>query len=100
MELVNGYETKTTFFEDFTIADKFGIDAIKDTYNRAFNEWKGDYVYLTELVLVLNHKIWEYFGKGNEEYAKIYDELWKKTDEYAYENLKGEELTYYFEITD
>lgn len=26
--------------EDFSIADVFGVDAIKDTYSRAFEEWK------------------------------------------------------------
>lgn len=26
-----GYESFTTFFEDFTIAEKFGVDAVKDT---------------------------------------------------------------------
>ena len=57
---MNGYTTITTFWQDFSIADKFGIDAIKDTFNRAFNEWKGNYQYLTELVLVLNWKVWEY----------------------------------------
>lgn len=36
--IMTGYEPKTTFWEDFSTADKFGIDAIKETYNRAFNE--------------------------------------------------------------
>ena len=36
---VNGYETFTTFWQDFTIADRFGVSAIKDTFKRAFNEW-------------------------------------------------------------
>ena len=31
--IVNGYEMKTTFWNDFTIADAFGINAIKDTFN-------------------------------------------------------------------
>ncbi len=53
----------TTFWQDFTIADKFGKDAVLDTYRRAFEEWKGDYRYLTELVMVLNHKIWEHYEK-------------------------------------
>ena len=35
-----GYEVFTTFWDDFTIADSFGISAIKDTYKRAFEEWK------------------------------------------------------------
>lgn len=36
---MNGYEFKTTFWIDFTIADQFGLEAVKDTYERAFNEW-------------------------------------------------------------
>ena len=50
----NGYEVKTTFWEDFSIAERFGLSAIQDTFNRAFKEWKEDYEFLTELVLVLN----------------------------------------------
>ena len=52
----NGYELQTTFWNDFSIADRFGLSAVQDTFNRAFEEWKEDYKYLTELVLVLNHK--------------------------------------------
>ena len=90
----------TTFPMDFTIADKFGIGAIKDTFNRAFNEWKGDYRYLTHLVIALNHKIWEWHEKGNQAYAKLYNELWEKADGYACDNLKGDELSYFYKETD
>ena len=51
----NGYELQTTFWEDFSIADRFGLSAIQDTFKRAFEEWKNNYKYLTELILVLNH---------------------------------------------
>ena len=40
-----GYDLMTTFWEDFSIADKYGIAGVKDTYRRAFNEWKDDYEY-------------------------------------------------------
>lgn len=96
---LNGYETQTTFWDDFTIADKFGISAVKDTFNRAFNEWKKDYKYLTELVLVLNHKIWQWYEK-NEELARVYNDLWEQADTYAVNNLKGEELSYFYNILD
>ena len=86
---VHGYETITTFWEDFSIADAFGESAIRDTYNRAFNEWKQNYKYLTELVMVLNWKIWQYHGK-NEQIAQVYNKLWEQADLYACENLKGE----------
>lgn len=90
----------TTFQMDFTIADRFGVEAIQDTYNRAFNEWKGDYKYLTALVMVLNHKIWEHYEKNNDEYAQLYDKLWRETDDYALDNLKDKELEYYLNILD
>lgn len=94
-----GYKQITTFFSDFSIADAFGTDAIKDTYKRAFKEWKSNYKYLTELVLVLNWKIWQWNGK-NDLYAELYNDLWAKTDEWACENLKGDELSYFYRTTD
>lgn len=99
VEVMTGYRPFTTFYEDFSIADNFGPNAIKDTYKRAFRSWKTDYKYLTELVMVLNWKIWEHHGH-NEEYAKIYDELWRKADAWAMNNLKDEELTYFIRTTD
>lgn len=93
-------EDFTTFNIDFTIADKFGVNAIIDTYERAFNEWKNDYKYLTFLVLNLNHKIWEHYEKHNDEYATLYDKLWRQADEYAIDHLKGDELHYYISVLD
>lgn len=95
----NGYKLQTTFWDDFTIADRFGLSAIKDTYKRAFNEWKNDYKYLTELVLVLNHKIWQYHEK-HPEVATLYNSLWEKTDLYAMDNLKEDELSYFLRVID
>lgn len=93
------YDFKTTFWTDFSIADRYGIPAIRDTYSRAFEEWKDNYIYLTELVMVLNWKIWQWYGKI-EEFAEIYNELWEITDMYAMENLHGEEMNYFIRITD
>lgn len=94
-----GYKQITTFFEDFSIADNFGVGAIQDTFKRAFKEWRTDYKYLTELVMVLNWKIWQWRGK-NERYALLYNGLWQQADEWACENLKGEELSYFYRTTD
>lgn len=90
----------TTFWQDFTIADRFGEDAVKDTYRRAFAEWKSNYRYLTELVMVLNWKIWDHYEKNNKELASLYNELWIKADNYTLDNLKDDELTYFLTITD
>lgn len=58
-----------------------------------------NYKYLTELILVLNHKIWQHY-KAAPEMAKLYNTLWMQADQYAIENLKGSELEYYYEVTD
>ena len=91
---------ENTFFMDFSIADVFGANAVKDTYKRAFNEWKGDYKMLTALVVTLNHKIWQHYEAGNNKLALVYDELWKKADQYACDTLKDDELKYFLEVTD
>lgn len=97
--LQNGYETKTTFWEDFSIADRFGISAVKDTYKRAFAEWKTNTTYITELTIVLNHKIWQYY-QHNDTLARVYDELWRECDNWCCNNLKGDDLSYYYCTTD
>lgn len=94
-----GYTPQTTFWEDFSIADPFGLDAVQDTFNRAFSEWKSDYIYLTELVLVLNWKIGQHY-KSNENLARLYSELWQQADAYACDNLEGDELQYFYRTTD
>lgn len=99
MAEIFGYEPITTFWQDFTIADQFGEDAVVDTYNRVFEDWKDDYKYLTELVIVLNHKIW-YHVNTNEKLANTYDKLWKLADKYAVDTLKGDELMYYMRTID
>ena len=99
IELLTGYKPFTTFYEDFSIADAFGMTAVKDTYERAFAEWKSDYKYLTEFIMVLNWKIYEHY-EHNDKYANLYNDLWMKSDEWAQENLTGEALEYYYRITD
>ena len=96
---MSGYQPKTTFWLDFTIAEHFGENAIKDTFNRAFKEWKTDIVYLTELVMVLNWKMWMW-DNTNDDLSKLYFDLWGKADLWCMENLKGEDKSYYIKTLD
>ena len=100
IEQMTGYKPCTTFYEDFSIADAFGISAIKDTYRRGLKTAKLlGYMELTEFVMVLNWKIWEHY-ENNENYGKTYDELWRKASVEAEKTLKGEELKYYYKTID
>ena len=59
IEAFNGYKPITSFWTDFSIADRFGVKGIKETFNNIFDEWKDNCKYLTGLVLVLKHKMWQ-----------------------------------------
>ena len=98
-ELQPGYKRCSTFAEDFAIADSFGKEAVKDTFNRAFNEWKDRPKMMAEMALVLNHNIWRYH-ETDPELAKVYDACWKQTDGYCIEHYKGDDLDYYYKVTD
>ena len=87
------------FMQDFTIADHFGIKAIKDTYRRAFAEWKDNVEYFASLVMTLNHQIWNWYER-NEEYGRTYNELWMKAHRYGSKHFTGKDAEYYFRFLD
>jgi len=95
---------KTTFAQDFPIAVRFGEKAVRDTYDRAFKEWHTNVRYITALTVILNHLIWYFYDKsgGNQDdpMAKLFNELWRKCDDWCCENLKGDDLAYFYRVTD
>ena len=94
------YECKTTFWEEFSIAEHFGEEAIRDAYKRAKAEWSTDRIYGTELSLVLNHKCWYWYEKQDMRLSQLYGTLWEEYHDWVLENWKGEDLGYYLRITD
>ena len=98
-ELKPDYKRCSTFAADFAIADSFGKEAVKETFDRAFNEWKDRPKMMAEMALVLNHNIWRYH-ETDPELAKVYDECWKQADEYCMEHYKGDDLDWYIRVTD
>jgi hypothetical protein len=96
-----GHETHTTFYSDFTIADLTGGEkAVRDTYKRARKAWESDIKYLTELVMVLNHKCWEHNDAENYAMSMVYQELWEELHDWCLDNLKDDDLSYYLQTTD
>lgn len=98
-----GYKQKTTFWQDFTIAEAFGLEAVIDTCTRAFNEWKINHEYITELVLVLNHKGWQHYNDAGgtcTPMAEAYFALYYEVSDWCQEHLEGDELEYFYKVTD
>ena len=98
--LPNGYTMTSTFFEDFQIADKFGVKGVEETFENAFNSWKCNHVYLTELAIVMSNNSIMHYVHGHMELSKTYTELYRKIDTYCMDNLKSEELQFYLKATD
>lgn len=97
---VCGYQPISTYYTDFGIAEWYGADAIRDTYNNAISNWGSDIKWVTEIVMVLNWKIWEHYYSGNEQMAKFYDSLWRQSVDYVFEHFSGDDITYYLRTTD
>ena len=90
----------TTSFNDLTIAEAFGVSAIKNTCNNLFKEFKNNYKYLTELYMVYNWKIWQHYEKKNNELVKFYTKKWDDLYAYVCEHFTKEQLHYFYKITD
>ena len=97
---VESERPSSIFYADFSVAEHYGTNGISDTYRRAFDSWKNNVKMFTELVAVLNHKLWFWYEAGVEEYAKLYDKLWKEADEYGNDHFKGDDAKHYFLVLD
>ena len=94
-----GFEFQTTFWEEFSISDKYGSQGVVEHYKVVFDQWKNNVKFLTELVLVLNLKIASWF-QVDDTLGRTYETLWKITDSWALDTLKGDDLHYYLKALD
>jgi hypothetical protein len=99
LEKMLNYKFESSFWEEFSIAEDYGPEGIHHHYDIVFEQYKDNLKYLTELVLVLNIKIFIWYGV-DDTIGKMYDQLWKETDSYALETLKGDDLHYYLSTLD
>lgn len=95
------YKMQYTWWMDYSIADKFGMKAVQDTYDRSFKEWRDNRVAMQEMTAVLNWKGWEHYNKdNNSELAKLYFRLWEECYNKCLDHFKGEERAAYWEFLD
>ena len=99
LENMLDYKFESTFWEEFSIAEDYGSEGVKEHYDLVFEQWKDNLKFLTELVLVLNIKIFIWYGV-DDTIGLTYDQLWKETDGYALNTLKGNDLHYYLSTLD
>ena len=94
------YETISTFWSDLSIAEAFGLDSVKDTYERVLESWGRNTEMFTEFVMALNHKSWEHDSRRQTEISQLYADLYYKADEWISVNWDEDARWYYFKMTD
>ena len=110
MNLREDYSRKTTYTSDFSIAEWCvpveGMAAIADTLKNALTNWRDDIEWFAEILLVVNLKSWEHAARHNNEYGKMYSELFYMVqalffDWFDESNPKhSEAMTYYYDYVD
>lgn len=113
-QLGEGLERASSlFYADFMVAIPFGTPALEDTFNRTFYKTAG-FKMVTELAVVMNHMGWQFYSyaesaKRNERPADVqkYDKLsrwffdrYNEVNDWAYGNLKEDEMLFYHSILD
>lgn len=95
------WRPETQAWQSFSIAERISEQEINTVYKRLFKEMKGDYKKLTELVMVLNHKMFQYNEiPGHKRLCELYSNLFEATNKYALKTLKDDQLSYFLQTTD
>ena len=118
---MNGYKRKYTFYSDFSIAEycevyKRDTNAVKNTYRRVEKSWGSSIEAMTEVVMVLNHKMFSFYNKVDSKYMgcseewrkkfiSIYQELFEKCTNFIYKQREKrvyneKDMSYYYQVTD
>lgn len=116
------YEPKYTFYNDLAIAEytqtyQKDKNAIKSTIENLKKNCCGTIEGATELYLVLNHKIWAFYGDGKKsvdgqflgvdydkatEIAQFYNQEWENMYQFVTDKFGKNEkaMSYFYEVTD
>ena len=99
--LMFNYQPLTTAWSDLSIADRFGEKGVKETYSMLFLNLNSNYKELTELVMCLNHKIWQHH-ENNRKLAELYNQLWRMAEKKFWELYENdnEACQYFLATTD
>ncbi len=107
-----------TFYSDFGIAEFCEVymrdrNAVLSTYRNVIKNWASDYKALTEIILVLNHKIWAFYNRVDSGYmkvsnqiadyfAKLYNKLYEQAIAEFFKRYENNTTAtdYYYRVTD
>ena len=99
----SSYVPFTTYASDFILAEIEGSAGVIKTAKDAWNNWKTDYKWATEIIMTINFLAWFHYDVDvNLSLSELYSELYYKYMDLYYEQFEGnsEATEYFFEMTD
>lgn len=90
-EVVVEDEPAPKFWEDFTQAEAFGTTSIRTRFGLAFDKYKNNPEVMADLVSTAKVKA-SMQKVSNHAFSELYDELWKKAEDYATMNYDSKDL--------
>lgn len=90
-EVVVEDEPSPKFWEDFTQAEAFGTTSIRTRFGLAFDKYKDNPDVMADLVSTAKVKA-SMQKVSNHAFSELYDELWKKAEDYATMNYDSKDL--------
>lgn len=90
-EVVVEDEPAPKFWEDFTQAEAFGTTSIRTRFGLAFDKYKDNPEVIADLVSTAKVKA-SMQKVSNHAFSELYDELWKKAEDYATMNYDSKDL--------
>lgn len=90
-EVIVEDEPAPKFWEDFTQAEAFGTTSIRTRFGLAFDKYKDNPEVMADLVSTTKVKA-SMQKVSNHAFSELYDELWKKAEDYATMNYDSKDL--------
>ena len=119
LKTMNEFKPEYTFYSDLSIAEwcqifaKGDENAIEETYTEFIMQFGDNYKALTELILVLNHKLWSFHQKVDSNYLncdektryqleQLYTRLYNRAETYFFKRYERNQQAqqYYYRVTD
>ena len=92
------------FWHVFDEAEESGEPTVTVIASILYQRWRDSICDLTDLIMVINHKSWDHYQKGNDKFQELYTELYyeyyEKALDYLEKNNRDEELTYFIRTLD
>ena len=85
----NGITYRLLFGKIFQRPTFSGLSAIQDTFNRAFEEWKGNWQVPYGIGVGIESQDIGSTIETKPNVAALYDALWRQADQYAVERSEG-----------